>query len=187
MKTFLREPLVHFLFLGGLLFAIFALVGQSTGDNTGRVIVVTPGMVENLKVSAVRAGATEPDAKATQKLIDDFVREEVLCREARALGIDRDDTVVRTILVERMGFIAEGGAQLQPPSDQDLDAFCLAHPEQFKNLEGHPATADELHTVVLYAWKREQKKAAIESAYAKMRQRYKVKVELAATTPTGVR
>ena len=102
----LREPLVLFLLLGAALFGISAWVGTGPLPESDRRIVVTAGRIENLKISFRRAEGHDPSPPETRDLIDDYIREEVLCREARALGLDRDDTIVRSVLRQKMEYLA---------------------------------------------------------------------------------
>ena len=64
-------------------------------------------------------------------MIDDYVREEVWYREALALGLDRDDTIIRRRLRQKLEFLAEDVAAQAEPSDDDLRAYLQAHPEAF--------------------------------------------------------
>jgi hypothetical protein len=102
----LREPLVLFLLIGALLFGVSAMVGSGPLPESDRRIIVTRGRIENLKLSFHRAEGRDPSPAETQNLIDDYIREEVLCREARTLGLDRDDTIVRSVLRQRMEYLA---------------------------------------------------------------------------------
>jgi hypothetical protein len=127
----LREPLVHFLLLGVTLFGGFALVGDHTGERAGQ-IVVTPGHVEHLMVSFTRTWQRPPTAPELAGLIDDYVREEVLYREAVAMGLDRDDTIVRRRLRQKLEFLTEETAETAPPSDAQLQIFLQQHPDAFR-------------------------------------------------------
>src|SRR4029450_8049258 len=102
----LHEPLVHFLLLGAMLFGVFALVGDR-GSARASQIVVTPGHLEHLTVSFTRTWQRPPTAQELTELIDDYIREEVLYREAVAMGLDRDDTIVRRRLRQKLEFLAE--------------------------------------------------------------------------------
>jgi len=113
----LREPLLQFLLLGALLFGVSAMVGSGPLPESDRRIVVTTGRIENLKLSFRRAEGRDPTPAETQSLIDDYVREEVLCREARALGLDRDDTIIRSVLRQRMEYLALGAGPKRVAAD----------------------------------------------------------------------
>lgn len=180
---FLREPLVHFLLLGGLLFAVFALAGGgATGSGAATDIVITPGQVENLRLSAQRTSGHDPDPAALQQAIDAYVREEIYAREARALGLDQDDPVVRLRLQQRMEFLAENAAETRPPTDAELQAYFVQHQSDFKAGDAPARTLAEVRPAVVVAWQDEQRKQAAEAAYQKLRQKYKVTVRPLAGT-----
>src|SRR5471032_785458 len=104
-----REPLVQFLLLGAALFGVFAWAGKPAGAERPEQIVLTPGLLENLRVSFERMEQHPPSAKEMDAAVAGYVREEILNREARALGLDRDDVIVRRRLAQRMEFQAEAG------------------------------------------------------------------------------
>jgi hypothetical protein len=127
----LRESLVHFLLLGAVLFGVFALVGDR-GSERASHIVVTPGHLEHLMVSFTRTWQRPPTAQELAGLIDDSIREEVLYREAVALGLDRDDTIVRRRLRQKLEFLTEETAEMAAPSDTELQAFMQQHADVFR-------------------------------------------------------
>jgi hypothetical protein len=127
--TLLREPLTQFLLLGAALFAAFAVAGDRTRDES---VVVASGRIEQLAAGFARTWQRPPTAGELERLIDDFVREEIHCREARAMGLDRDDTVVRRRLRQRMELLLEGAARVSPPSDEELRAYLLEHLDAFR-------------------------------------------------------
>jgi hypothetical protein len=170
----LREPLVHFLLIGGAMFGVFALIGPVTAGDSSYVITLTPGLIENLRLSAARADGRMPSAAATPDLIAAYVREEILCREARSLGLDRDDPVIRTLLVKRMEFLAESGAPLTKPSDEVLAAYFQKHRGEYAGADGRAASWPAARGQVEAAWQNEQRAAAADAAYERMRKRYRV-------------
>jgi hypothetical protein len=127
----LREPLGHFLLLGAVLFGVFALLGDRGSERAGH-IVVTPGHLEHLTVSFTRTRQRPPTAQELAGLMDDYIREEVLYREAVAMGLDRDDTIVRRRLRQKLEFLTEETAETAPPSDAELHAFLQQHPDAFR-------------------------------------------------------
>lgn len=131
MKNLFREPLVHFVVLGGLIFAAFSIVN----DTPARVPRERREVIE---VDAARlarqfeAATKRPPSKAElTSLIDRYVREEALVREARALSFDRDDEVVRQRLVQKMQFMIESGADAAAPTEEDLRAHFERNAEKF--------------------------------------------------------
>ena len=89
----LHEPLLHFLLLGGVLFAAYSLFAADDAEATDR-IVVTQGRIEHLATTFARTWQRSPSPRELQGLVEDYVREEVFYREALAIGLDRDDTVI---------------------------------------------------------------------------------------------
>lgn len=173
----LREPLVHFLLLGGLLFGIFAIAGKAGRGAAGGEVVVTAGQIENIRLSLKRSSGVEPDGAALRRGIDDYVREEILCREARALGIDRDDSLVRMRLQQRMEFMAVSAAEIAPPTDAELEAFLAVHADSFKTSDGRAPTLAGTRTAVANAWHEEQRRRAVDASYEKMRSRYRITIQ----------
>lgn len=130
MKRVLREPLVHFLLLGGLLFLWFQWKGGASGPGTNR-IVVTPGQVRNLASGYTKTWSRPPSEDELKGLIDEYVREEIATREAMALGLDRDDTVIRQRLRQKLEFLSGDEAASASPTDAEIEAWLKAHPEAF--------------------------------------------------------
>jgi hypothetical protein len=124
----LREPLVHFLALGAALFALSALFG-GRGAAPER-IVVTRGRVEHLAANFARTWQRPPTPPELQGLVDAWVREEIYAREARALGLDLDDAVIRRRLWQKMEFLVEEATP--PPSEAELQAYLEEHPDAFR-------------------------------------------------------
>lgn len=132
MKTFVREPLVHFLLLGAVLFIAYGLVPKpGSSDGPGK-ITVTQGQIENLVSGFAKAWQRPPTSEELAGLVRDLVREEVYCREAMALGLDKDDTVIRRRLRQKMEFISDDIAAMPEPTDADLNAYLHAHTDRFR-------------------------------------------------------
>ena len=119
MKSFLREPLLHFLAAGLGLFVLFGLVNRDEPDVDPNVITVDREALLTFvqyRIKAFNPKLAEQKLRSLsddelQRLIDDYVREEVLHREALQLGLDEDDYVIRRRLVQKLEFIAEGFAE----------------------------------------------------------------------------
>lgn len=121
-RIFLREPLVHFLALGALMFAI----GWATGDPQGPLgsrIVVTPGEVGRLAASFAATWQRPPTERELEGLVQDHIREEVYFREALNLGLDRNDIIIRRRLRQKMEFLTQDLADAVQPTDEELQAF----------------------------------------------------------------
>ena len=125
-----REPLVHFLVLGVALFGVYRLsIGRSTGSDR---IVVSSGKVQNLVETFRMTWQRPPTPEELQGLIADFIKEEVLVREARQAGLDQDDPVVRRRLRTRMEILSDDTAAIRPPTDGQLEAYLARHRDAFQ-------------------------------------------------------
>jgi parvulin-like peptidyl-prolyl isomerase len=166
MRVF-RDPLVHFLAAGAMLFGVFALLHRSdtTGVAGGKTIVVDrPALMAFMqyqsaafqpKVFAARFNALTADER--KALIDKYVQEEALVREARALGLDQGDYVIRRRMVQKMLYLMDDTAtETFSPSEADLQRYFQSHQEVYRGVStvtfthvfidnevAHPAGAEQ--------------------------------------------
>jgi parvulin-like peptidyl-prolyl isomerase len=127
----LREPLVHFLAIGALIFLVFHLWGG--GGPGSNVIVIRPGQVDAIVARFSRTWLRPPTDQELKGLIDDAVREEMAAREAMAMGLDRDDTIIRRRLRQKLEFLAEDAINATPPTDTELQAWLDQNPDAFRS------------------------------------------------------
>lgn len=137
LKRLLREPLVQFLLLGGLLFGYFEWRGGAGGPGSTR-IVVTPGLIQHLSSGFARTWQRPPTDAELKGLVDEYVKEEIAAREAVGMGLDRDDTIIRRRLRQKLEFLVEDAAEQAPLGDAELQAWLDRHPEAFR---GEPRIA----------------------------------------------
>ena len=131
LTRLLREPLLHFFVFGGLIFLLFTAVSGPGPEPVDR-IVVTPERIEQLAKGFQSVWQRPPTDDELRALIADFVREEIYYREALALGLDRDDTVVRRRLRQKMEFLTDTGADLLEPAAGELEAWFAANEQTFR-------------------------------------------------------
>lgn len=122
VQRLLREPLMHFLAIGISLFLVFGLVSEP-GPDPADTIVVGPDQIEQLKAGYQAVWKRPPTNDELRVMIDGFIREEVYYREALALGLDRNDTVIRRRLQQKMEFLTDSGANLLEPAAGELEAY----------------------------------------------------------------
>lgn len=131
MLKLLKDPLVHFLVLGALLFGVAAWRGDTV--EIGREQIVVPAEeVARARAAAALLQGREPTAAETAELVEPFVRDEVFYREALALDLDVDDDEVRRRLIEKMQYLSFDLADPEPASETELRAFYDADPERFR-------------------------------------------------------
>jgi len=132
VKRILKEPLLHFLLLGVGVFLAYGLMSRPSTSGARGKIVVTAGQVEHLAAGFTKAWQRPPTDAELKGLIDDWVREEIATREAMALGLDKDDTVIRRRLRQKLEFVSDDIATQAEPTDADLSAYLQTHPESFR-------------------------------------------------------
>jgi hypothetical protein len=132
LRKLIREPLFHFLLLGALIFFI-AGRSRSIGVNSGEKIVVTQSHIESIVVGFSRTWMRPPTQEEMRGLVDDYVREEVLYREAKAMGLDQDDVIVRRRMRQKFEFLSEDrAARSGPPNEQELEAYLRQHADKYR-------------------------------------------------------
>lgn len=130
MKRLLREPLLHFLLLGAALFVWYEWRGGGGGPGSTR-IVLGSGQIEYLVAGFTRTWQRPPTEPELKGLLDDWVREEIASREAMAMGLDRDDTVIRRRLRQKLEFLLEDAAGSVAPTEAELAAWLESHPADY--------------------------------------------------------
>jgi peptidyl-prolyl cis-trans isomerase C len=126
-----RDPLIHFLVIGAVLFAALTWLGSGTSDDSEERIVIPADEVAALARSAELLQGRPPTDVELADLVEAAVREEVYYRRALALGLDVDDDEVRRRLIEKMQYLTEDTADPEPP-EADLEAFFEANRESFR-------------------------------------------------------
>ncbi len=133
LNKWLREPLLHFLLLGALLFGLYAAANNSGLESkSGNRIEVLASDIDQLRENWTKQWGSPPTEEQLQWLIDEFVRQEVLYREALALGLDRNDHIVRRRLVQKMEFLSKDLALLEEPIEDELAAYFLDNRERYR-------------------------------------------------------
>lgn len=129
-----KEPLVHFLLLGVLLFAVNAVVSE--GDSAGvERVDITRQQIDWLGSTWQRQWRRPPTAGELEGLIQAHIREEILYREALAMGLDSDDTIVRRRMVQKLEFLTEDLIDQIEPSEETLVEHFEGHVELYQDPE----------------------------------------------------
>ncbi len=98
----------------------------------GPVWVRHHGHVERLVEAWRRTWQRPPTAQELEGLIEDHIKEEILYREAIAMGLDRDDTIIRRRLRQKMEFLAEDIAAQDEPAEEELELFLEQNADRFR-------------------------------------------------------
>ena len=131
LHTALREPLVHFLLLGALIFGVDALTGESAEHTETRLDITAADLERIRALHALQWGAPPADS-ALPALLDDYIRQEILFREGVSLGFDQGDPVVRNRVVQKMEFLLQAPELLTEPAEDQLAAYFAAHKDRYR-------------------------------------------------------
>jgi hypothetical protein len=123
-----REPLVHVVLLGVVLFGLHRRVAP---PKASAEIVVPADARAGLRDDFRRRTGRMPSATDEQALVDAYVDDEILVREGMALGLDRGDVVVRRRLIQKMDLLLENTEQVPAPTDAELQAYLAAHGSRY--------------------------------------------------------
>ena len=131
MQKWLREPLVHFLLGGALLFLINGLISDPGESDAYSIRVDDKTLEQYFQFSEkafddkrAKAGLQAMSPEARAELESNYIRDEILYREALAMGLDANDDVIRARLIQKMDFIILGIEGGEPSvSEQELQAY----------------------------------------------------------------
>ena len=132
LKTIIREPLVHFLLLGVTVFGLYSAVTRSPVAADGQVIELGQGELGQLFESFSRTWQRPPTEAEFANLVDSRVKEEVFYREGLKMSLDKDDTLVRRRMQQKMEFLLEPSAEELIPKEGELEAYLAANARKFR-------------------------------------------------------
>jgi hypothetical protein len=132
LSALLREPLVRFFLIGGAIYLLYGLIGNSDESVTDEIVVSAP-QIQRMAQAWKKTRMRPPTEGELRALVDDYVQEEVYYREAVALGFDQDNPIVRRVLRQKMEFLADAYKADQPPSDEELHAYLSANEALFQS------------------------------------------------------
>jgi peptidyl-prolyl cis-trans isomerase C len=138
LRAAMREPLLHFLALGAAIFAVAQYDGAASHRND---VVVDSARVAQIVQTYRQLYGFAPSPVTLRSLISSYIDEEIFYREGTALGLDKDDEVVRRRVVQKMQFVADNLRAPAAPPDSELRGFYNSHQAQFST----PATVSFSH------------------------------------------
>ena len=131
-KRWLREPLLHFLFIGVVLFAVYAYINRGRiGTQSPRQIVLSLEELATMEAYFESQWHRQPTPQEFQAMVEDKVKEEVLYREGLVMGLDKGDTVVKRRMAQKVQFLAEDVAAAHEPSTAELKAWFEKNTDKF--------------------------------------------------------
>ena len=131
LSKLLREPLVHFLLIGLALFLVFKIAGGQESESPDE-IVVSQGAIESLARSWEKTWQRSPLPREMEGLVESYIKEEVLYREALAMGLEKDDTIIKRRLGQKMTFLFEDVADQAEVTDEELAQYLAENEESYR-------------------------------------------------------
>jgi len=128
----IKEPLVHFLAIGTALFVIWAYWGQPDVEEQGKSITITAGEIKWLTDNWEKLYSRPPTAEEREGLINQYLKEAILYREAVAMDLDKDDTVIRRRLAQKLEFLSQDLISPQPATKGELQSYFEAHIDRYQ-------------------------------------------------------
>jgi len=128
-----KNPIFHVLVFGMLLAVVWiVIIGLPTDGEGSKRVVIDDSNIEQLIITFMRQWQREPTPSELRGLLESFVREEVLYREALSLGYDKDDAVVRRAMLQKMEFLGQSQAENMTPSESEIESYFAFRREKYR-------------------------------------------------------
>ncbi|MFW2372049.1 MAG: peptidyl-prolyl cis-trans isomerase [Gammaproteobacteria bacterium] len=129
---FLREPLVQFFFIGAAIYLVYGMFAEPSEQQLNNTITVSAGEIEWMQSSWQKRWSRLPTAKELDGLIQQYIRETVLYREALTMGLNKHDSVIRRRLAQKLEFLAKDLVALTPPGEEELQSYFVERQERYQ-------------------------------------------------------
>jgi hypothetical protein len=136
MMRVLKEPLVHFLLAGAALFGAYTWVIRTPENPTANKttkIEISPGDVRWLAENWTTQWQRPPTREELRGLITDYLNEQLLAREARSLGLEDNDVIIRRRLAQKLSFIIDDTTRRAEPTEHELQQYYEANARRFRS------------------------------------------------------
>lgn len=171
----LKEPLLHFLLIGIGLFFLFAQLNNEEEASNRQQILINKSKIEILSGIFMEENSVPPTDKEIQEFLKNYIREEVLSREAIAIGLDQDDRVIRHRLAQKMQYLFEDVAMVEEPSDEVLKAYFQENKASFSDDEGtENLEYSKIKQQVKRDWLTAEQKKENEIFYENLKSNYEI-------------
>ena len=128
----LREPLLHFMFIGAVIYLAYGLFTEPVPEGDEKTIVVSAGELEWMRSNWQKRWNRLPTQAEFDGLIQQYIKETVLYREALTMGLNQHDTIIRRRLAQKLEFLAKDLVALTPPTDEELQTYFNTHRERYQ-------------------------------------------------------
>ena len=128
----LREPLLHFVLIGAAIYLLYGAFAEPVMEETDKTIVVSAGEIEWMQSSWQKRWNRPPTAEEFDGLIQQYIKETVLYREALTMGLNQHDQVIRRRLAQKLEFLAKDLVALTPPTEEELQVYFTEHRNRYQ-------------------------------------------------------
>jgi hypothetical protein len=135
LMTLVRSPLLQFLLIGAVIYLLYGRADSEKASVSLDTIIVSRGDIAWMEDSWQKRWNRPPTPAERKGLIDQYVRETVLYREALAMGLDQDDVIIRRRLSQKLEFLFQDLADAVPPEDQELLAYFDENRDRYQDPE----------------------------------------------------
>jgi len=133
MNKILKEPLVYFFVLGFVVFGLHSFLNRTNQESEDPFTVeVTSADIEWIRSSWEARMKRQPMQQELQGLINRYIRDEILFREAMAMDLDDRDLVIQRRLVQKLTFVFEDLAETIEPTDYELKNYMRENQEKYR-------------------------------------------------------
>jgi len=129
----LKQPLVQFILIGACIYAAYALFGAPDNGTEGQTVYISKARIDSLSIAWEKRWNRPPTEDELVGLVRAYLREDILYREAVAMGLDVDDHIIRRRLAQKLEFLTNDLVQLKEPEEGQLEAFFAENIEQFQS------------------------------------------------------
>lgn len=128
----LREPLLHFLFIGAAIYLLYGVFAETVPEETDKTIVVSTAEIEWMQTAWQKRWNRLPTPDELDGMLQQYIRETVLYREALTMGLNQHDQVIRRRLAQKLEFLAKDLVALTPPTEQELQTYFAEHQARYQ-------------------------------------------------------
>lgn len=118
-----KEPLIQFLIIGAAIYGAYALFGSPEEDYRDNIILVDSNRIDAMISQWESRWQRPPTRQEIDGLIQQYIKEDVLYRQAVSMGLNEDDPITRRRMAQKLEFLTSDLAQMQEPAEGELETF----------------------------------------------------------------
>ena len=140
-----KEPLLHFILIGILLFTIHSLTNTNS-FNSGTTILIDDDDVNRLITQYKQVWNEDPSNATIKKLIEEYINSEMIYNEALSMNLDHNDEIIKRRLKQKYEFLVSDLATIYEPKEEELEEFYLSNKDKFQSDKSFSFSQYYLHS-----------------------------------------